>query len=75
MQARLLSSSFFIRAKQQDGRVHLGLIAGLPLLTNPPHCRRNKEINNRDLKKQKAEEFSCTESNSQAFKSYGNQLF
>lgn len=45
------SSSSFIRAEQQDGRAHLGLIVGLPLLTNPAHCRRNKEINKQGLEK------------------------
>lgn len=43
-----LSSSSFIRAKQQDGRVHLGLIVELPLLTNPAHCWRNKKEIARD---------------------------
>lgn len=46
-----LSSSSFIRGKQQDGRVHLRLIVELLLLTNPAPCWRNKEEN-----KQKAGE-------------------
>lgn len=45
------SCSSFISAPQQDGRAHLGLIVGLPLLTNPAHCRRNKQINNQGLEK------------------------
>lgn len=45
------SSSSFIRATQQDGRAHLGLIVGLPLLTNPAHRWRNTKINNQGLEK------------------------
>lgn len=48
-----LSNSSFIRAKQQDGGAHLELIVGLPLLTNPAYCWRNKEINNQGLEKGK----------------------
>lgn len=48
-----LSSSSFIRGKQQDGRVHLRLIVGLLLLTNPARCWRNKEETKQELGKRK----------------------
>lgn len=59
-----LSSSSFIRGKQQDGRVHLRLIVGLLLLTNPAHCWRNKE----ETKQERSEKCSWARSDSKALR-------
>lgn len=62
-------SSSFISAEQQDGRAHLGLIVGLPLLTNPAHCqKKRKERNNQGLEKgMEGKKFGYIERSSKSF--------